>query len=286
MKYLFLAMRPYQWLKNIFIFLPVLFGRRLTDPSSLARTALIFVSFCLVSSAVYLLNDIMDMDEDRGHPEKSKRPLVSGRISVRESCLAAGVLLLLGLPISFALGLYPGITVSVYLMLNMAYTAALKNVVIIDVFCVGAFYYLRVLAGGAANGIELSGWIVICTVLLALFLAFNKRRHDLGLAKDHKSVPAKYNARFLDRMIGIISASVIISYALYAMDAGTIEKFGTNHLIFTVPFVFYGIFRYLYLVDVKNAGGDPSRVLIYDSKMQINIILWIVVCVAVVYFKI
>lgn len=161
----------------------------------------------------------------------------------------------------------------------------LKNAVIIDVFCIGAFFYIRILIGGLIGGIELSNWIIMCTVLLALFLAFNKRRHDLDVSSKHRPVFEKYNQHFIDRMISVTSSSVVMSYALYVMDAKTIERFGTNHLFYTVPFIFYGVLRYLYIIDTKWWGGDPARILIGDYNMQLNLVLWIAVSIGVIYFK-
>ena len=288
MRYVFLAMRPHQWLKNLFIFLPVLFGGRLTDAEALFRSAVMFAAFCLVSSAVYLVNDIMDAEEDKRHPEKALRPFASRRINFTQSVLAAAVLLVMGLASGFTLGLTAGLILTAYILLNYLYMSFLKNAVIIDVFCIGGFFYLRVLSGGVVNSISLSGWIIMCTVLLALFLAFNKRRYDLRFAENEtrRTVFTRYTTRFIDQMVSIVSSSVIICYALYSMDARTVEKFGSNHLIYTVPFVYYGIFRYLYLVDLKEFAGDPSRVLSRDFKMQLNLILWAASCIAVVYFKI
>lgn len=285
MKYLFLAMRPYQWSKNLFIFLPVLFGHQLTNLAVILKSGYIFIAFCLTSSAIYLVNDILDVEEDKRHPEKCNRPLASRKITLLQAKITAVILLLVALFFSFLLDSNIGLIISVYIVLNYFYMRFLKHVVIIDVFCVGAFFYLRILAGRLSNNITLSSWIIMCTVLLSLFLAFNKRRYDLEVAKEHKPVFSKYTIYFIDRVVVIISASVIIVYTLYAMDLQTIQKFGTNHLIYSIPFVYYGIFRFLYLIDTKRYGGDPAHILISDYKMQIDLLLWVIVCIGVIYFK-
>ena len=162
----------------------------------------------------------------------------------------------------------------------------LKHAVIIDVFCIGGFFYIRILLGGIASGVVLSNWIIICTVLLALFLAFNKRKYDLEFSKEQRPVFSRYNVNFIDRMISVVCATLIGAYTFYAMDDQTVVRFGTNHLIFSIPFVYYGLFRYLYLIDMKWFGGDPSKILVKDYKLQIDIILWVIVCVGVIYFRI
>ena len=197
---------------------------------------------------------------------------------------AAALLFLIAVPPAFVLDLRIGAVISAYLLLNILYIFFLKHAVIIDVFCLGAFFYLRVLAGGISSGAELSNWIIMCTILMALFLGFNKRKYDLTHSKETRPVFAKYDGYFIDRMISIISASLVISYSLYVMDPATIARFQTNNLIFSVPFVYYGIFRYIYLIDTKWYGGDPARIIVGDYKVQLTMLLWVVFCGAVIYF--
>jgi len=285
-KYLFIAMRPHQWLKNIFIVFPLVFGKKMTDPILLSKTVLMFIAFSFLSSAMYLINDVIDLEEDKQHPEKLKRPLASGKVTVKQTLLLASVLCLGSVFFIFAIDAQAGIVAIFYLALNYAYMRYLKHAVIIDVFCIGSFFYIRILLGGIASGVVLSNWIIMCTVLLALFLAFNKRRYDLEFSKEQRPVFSKYSENFIDRMISVVSATLIGAYAFYVMDEQTILRFGTNHLIFSIPFVYYGLFRYLYLIDTKWYGGDPSKILIKDYKLQIDIVFWVIVCVGVIYFRI
>ena len=278
-------MRPYQWLKNIFIFLPLVFGKQLFNFYAFLRTASIFFLFSLAASAVYLINDILDLEEDMQHRQKSFRPLASGRITAFHAKITAFILAAISLSFSFLLNIHAGMVIAAYMLLNYIYMKFLKRAVIIDVFCIAALFYLRIVAGSITSKVMLSNWIILCTILLTLFLAFNKRRVDLGAYKEYPPVFTEYNKYFIDRMISIISSSIVISYALYSMDAKTIGRFGTDHLIYTIPFVYYGIFRYLYLVDKIGLGGDPTYILIKDRKIQLNFILWLITCVAVIYFK-
>ena len=284
-KYLFIAMRPYQLLKNVFILMPLVFGRQLFNFLALSKTIFMFLLFSLISSAIYLINDVVDLQEDRQHPIKRLRPLASGKITVFQAKIAAMVISGIVIPLSFILDIYAGWIILAYTALNCVYMRVLKKVVIIDAFCIAAFFYLRILGGAVTSGAELSNWIILCTVLIALFLAFNKRRYDLRFSRGHLLTHAKYSKYFIDQMISIISSSIVMAYALYVMDTKTQERFGTGHLIYTVPFVYYGIFRYLYLVDKKGLGGDSAFILLKDHKTQLNLILWIMICIAIIYFK-
>ncbi len=281
------ALRPYQWIKNLFIFLPLVFSKQLFVIESVVDTIAFFLLFCLAASAVYLINDIVDLEDDRVHETKKQRPLAAGHIKEKHAIITAVFLVALSVVFSFVLELEAGLIIVSYLILNVLYSKYFKHFVIIDVFCVGGFYYLRILAGSVATGVALSEWIIFCTVLLALFLAFNKRRYDLKYAKVLKGrIYKKYSPYFIDHMVSIISASVVISYALYVMDVNVIAKYGTNHLFYTIPFVYYGLFRYIYLVEKKGLGGDPTLILLRDHKMQINLAFWALACVGIIYFKI
>jgi 4-hydroxybenzoate polyprenyltransferase len=284
MKNLFSAMRPHQWTKGIFIFLPIVFGQLLFDLHVLLRTFFMFILFSLAASAMYLINDIIDLEEDSRHPEKRKRALASGKITVLQSVITVSVILSVTIPLSFILDVRAGLLILGYLSSNYLYMRWLKRAVIIDVFCIGLFFYLRVLAGSIASDIVLSNWIVICTVLLALFLGFNKRRYDLEFSKKDRPVFEKYSIYFVDRMISVIASSLIVAYTIYVMDDTTVARFQTDNLIYSVPFVYYGIFRYLYLIGTKWFGGDPARIMLGDYKIQITMALWLMVCVAVIYF--
>ncbi len=285
MKYIIIAMRPYQWTKNSFLFLPLVFGQRLFNPSALLKTTLMFLLFSVTASAVYLINDVVDLETDKQHREKRLRPLASGKITVLQARITAFILGAIVVPLSFLLDIQAGWIIVIYIVLNYMYMKVLKNAVIIDIFCIGAFFYLRILAGAVTSEVMLSNWIVLCTILLALFLAFNKRRYDLKAYREYPPVFAEYDSYFIDRMVSVISSSIVIAYALYTMDMKTIDRVGTEHLIYTIPFVYYGIFRYLYLIDKSNLGGDPTRILVRDHKMQLDLALWILVCIAIIYFK-
>lgn len=284
MKYIFYAMRPHQWVKGVFIFVPLVFGQKLADCNALSRTVWMFLSFSLAASAMYLVNDILDLEEDRHHPEKCSRPLVSGKITKAQALLSVGFLLAGAIPLAFFLNIKAGFVILAYLVLNFSYMRYLKHAVIIDVFCLGAFFYLRLYAGSVVSDVVLSKWIVMCTTLLALFLGFNKRKYDIEFSKNYRPVFTKYKSNFIDHMVMMIGASLVISYSLYVMDDATVTRFGTNHLFYSVPFVYYGLFRYVYLIDTKWYGGDPARILRGDYKMQLTIVLWLLVCVGVIYF--
>jgi 4-hydroxybenzoate polyprenyltransferase len=278
-------MRPYQWIKNLFIFMPLIFGQQLFNLPALLNTTYMFFIFSLTASAVYLVNDIIDLEGDRRHPLKRFRPIPAGKITISQSRNTAFVLFSIAISLSFILERYAGYIILSYIALNYVYMKFLKNIVIIDVFCIGIFFYLRILAGATTSRIILSNWIILCTFLLALFLAFNKRRYDLRLSMDSHSVYKKNNIYFIDCIISVISSSILMSYVLYAMDTKTMERFGTSHLIYTVLFVYYGIFYYLYLLDERGLGGDPARILLKDRKLQLDLALWISACIAIIYFK-
>ena len=285
LKYLFLSMRPHQWAKGVFIFCPLIFGQKLLNQSALLNTFFMFLVFSLAASAMYLFNDILDVDEDKNHPEKRNRPLASGNITVTQAKSMASLLVLIVIPAAFLIDIKAGALILFYLAFNYVYTRYLKHAVILDVFCIGAFFYLRILAGSIASDVVLSDWIIICGSLLALFLGLNKRKYDIEYSKESRPVFARYDEHFIDRMISIISACLIMAYSLYVMDPITIGRFGTRNLFFTMPFVYYGVIRYIYLIDTKWFGGDPARTFFGDFKIKLTMILWFLVCVGVIYFR-
>jgi len=289
MKYLFLSLRPRHWVKNFFIFLPLIFGQKLFDIQASLNIIIAFFIFSIISGVVYLVNDVIDLDADRSHPTKHLRPIASGKISVRSACVSALVLGLISVFCAFRLMPDFGWVVLTYLIFNFLYSKILKKVVIIDVFCLGAFFLLRVVAGSVIADVEISHWMLIMTTLLALFLGFNKRRQELSIqgAADSSSrhVLFEYNIYFIDQIISIITSSIVVVYMLYAVDGRTVAEFGSTHLIYSVPFVYYGIFRYLYVVHKLHDGGDPVAIFLEDKMMQLNLFLWILVCILVVYFK-
>ncbi len=286
-KGIFLSLRPKQWVKNLFIFLPLVFGKKLLVFPVNLKTVGVFFAFSLAAGAAYLINDIMDASTDRLHPKKKLRPIASGMLSERSAIISACILGCLSIAISFVLNITVGFVVAGYVVFNVVYTKFLKRVVIIDVFCLGGFFLLRILAGSSIAEVQMSHWIISMTVLLALFLGFAKRRQELkGIGnggESHRPVLAHYDLHFIDQITVVITSSIVVAYMLYTVDERTVGEFGTNHLMYSVPFVYYGIFRYLYLMYRLGEGEDPTVVLLSDSKMQVNLILWIIVCIAVIY---
>jgi 4-hydroxybenzoate polyprenyltransferase len=281
------SLRPGQWPKNLFVLAPLVFAQRLTDPEDVRRGLLAFVTFCLASSAVYLINDIRDRDEDRRHPLKRHRPLASGTLSVTTATAAAAVLAVAALSGALYLGGRFTVILASYLALNILYSLGLKHVVIVDVMIISLGFVLRVLAGGAAISVEVSEWLLLCTIFLALFLAFSKRRHELLLmadsASDQRPVLTHYSPTFLDQMINVVTASTVVSYALYAVAPETVEKFHTENLIYTVPLVLFGVFRYLYLVHQQPGERNPTEAIIGDLPFLFNLTLWGLTVLWIVY---
>ncbi|MBN1871459.1 MAG: decaprenyl-phosphate phosphoribosyltransferase [Candidatus Omnitrophica bacterium] len=287
-KYLFMALRPTQWVKNLFIFLPLVFGGRLFFYPSNLKTLFAFILFSIAASAVYLINDVMDLDKDKHHPIKRLRPLPSGKITTREAYMTALILGCLSIMFSFILDMNLALIIILYLIFNFVYTKALKEAVILDVFCLGGFFLLRIAAGTSVANVDFSYWMIFMTVLLALFLGFNKRRQELralgAKAPLHSSVLSKYNSYFIDQMIAVITSSIVVVYMLYTVSERTVAEFGSRHLIYSIPFVYYGIFRYLYILHKEGNSGDPTRILLKDGKMLLNLALWLIVCISVIYF--
>jgi 4-hydroxybenzoate polyprenyltransferase len=280
------SLRPRQWVKNLFVFAALIFSHRLfTADAAVALGA--FVVFCALSGVIYLLNDVADRERDRAHPKKRFRPVASGALSAPAALAAAAVLGTASLVASAWFG--PGFlaTSLAYVVILGLYSAWLKHVVIVDVLTVASGFVLRAVAGGLAVNVDVSGWLLICTVLIALFLALGKRRHEYltldGEAARHRPILAEYSAALLDQMIGVVTASTVTAYALYTMSPETVAKFGTRLLPVTLPFVLYGIFRYLYLLYRRQLGGNPSELFLNDRALLINGCLWAIAVVAIIY---
>jgi 4-hydroxybenzoate polyprenyltransferase len=286
---IFKSLRPQQWIKNLFIFAPLIFSRNILNRPFLFKTIAAFAAFCLISSAHYIFNDLRDLEEDRRHPVKSKRPLASGRLRKGPAVIALVVIGAAGLALAASIGRPFLIIAAGYLVLQTAYSMWLKHVVILDVFVIAAGFLIRVVAGGLAIQVEISSWLLICTILLSLFLAMGKRRYELVLldkdAANHRPILREYNTYLLDQMISVVTASTLLAYCLYTISAETVAKFGTRNLIFTVPFVLYGIFRYLYLIHQKAGGGTPEALIIRDKPLLADIFLWIVAAALILHFK-
>lgn len=281
-----LSLRPRQWVKNLFVFAGLIFSQSLFTPLVWPATAA-FVIFCALSGAIYLFNDLADVEKDRLHPTKRRRPIASGALSVRAG-ITIGVLMVLGsLVAAYVLSPRFGIVATVYAVLLTAYSVWLKHMVILDVLTVAAGFVLRAIAGAAAIRVQISGWLVICTILVALFLALGKRRHEYlslhGDAAAHRPILAEYSEPFLDQMVAVVTASTVTAYALYTMSPETMTKFHTRWLPLTLPFVLYGIFRYLYLLYRRELGGNPSDLLLSDRALLINTVLWMFALLVIIY---
>jgi 4-hydroxybenzoate polyprenyltransferase len=286
LKHLFKAMRPRQWIKNGFIFAALVFDQKLLRPLPFLHTLAGFVILCLGSSAVYLLNDIADLESDRLHPKKRSRPLASGKLSVRVAQVAAVLLFLIALLAGFALNLYFGIIVLTYIVTNFLYSFWLKHIPIIDVLILSSGYLLRVAAGVVLITVQrFSPWLYVCTTLLALFIGLGKRRAEMVLlsegANSHRRVLDGYTVPFLDQLIVIVSGTTIIAYSLYTFSAVNLPS--NNLMMLTIPFVIYGIFRYLYLINVMNTGGAPEEVVLSDWPLLVTFVLWGITSVGILY---
>ena len=286
---LFAAMRPRQWVKNLLVVAPLVFSRSLFERESLGHAVLAFALFCLVSSAGYLFNDITDLERDRAHPFKRLRPLAAGRVGTRTAAVVAALLAAAGLGGALLLGRGFALALGAYAAVSLSYTLLLKRLVILDVFAVAAGFVLRATAGALVIGVEVSGWLLVCTTLLALLVGFGKRRHELILlgegAGGHRRVLEQYDRHFLDMMMAVSAGSAVMSYALYTESAETVERFGTRWLFATFPFVLYGVFRYLHLLYTGSRGGDPVETLLNDAPSLANALLWAATAVTVLYFR-
>ena len=279
------AVRPRQWPKNLIVFMALVFSIddkwQLSEPSSwfdlLAWTALAFVLFCLVSSADYLVNDVVDREHDRQHPRKRKRPIAAGELSVRAALVWAFALAAVAIGGAFAITWSVGAVISGYLALMLAYTFWLKHIVLLDMMVIGAGFVLRAMAGGLAIDVPISPWLYVVTALGALFLVINKRSAEIKLLKEgsasHRPILEEYSAELLAQIGALVTASTLIAYGLYTFTAENLPD--NNSMMLTIPFVLYGLLRYLYLVDKHDEGGSPEEVLLRDRPLQVDILLWV-----------
>lgn len=270
------GMRPRQWTKNVVVFAALVFARRVFVPLSFGQALGAFVAFCMLSGAVYLVNDIFDVEQDRRHPRKRHRPIASGHLPIRIAWVQAAVLAVLALAGATAIRPLLGGILALYLAVQIAYSLVLKHQVILDVFTIAAGFVLRAAAGAVAIGVPISPWLYVCTVLLALFQALVKRRAEIMLlseeAGSHRRILEDYSAALLEEMIAVVTSSTVMAYSLYTFSAENLPK---NHaMMLTIPFVLYGIFRYLYLVYRRNEGGSPEQLLLSDWPLLACIVLW------------
>lgn len=286
---LFVSLRPKQWSKNLLVFAGLVFSRNLFDTTNFLRSLGGFVAFCLLSGAVYLINDLADVENDRLHPLKRSRPIASGRLKPGAAKVAAVVAAALALAGGFALDWRFGVIGLGYFVMQLAYSFKLKHMVVLDVMTVAAGFALRAVAGTVLVHVTISPWLFVCTILFALFIALAKRRHELlfleGGGAAHRSVLVMYSEALLDQMMAVATSSTVIAYCLYTIAPETVAKFGTHNLMLTVPFVLYGVYRYLYLVYRKEMGGAPEKVLLTDVPLMVDGLLWMASVVAVLYLK-
>lgn len=286
MRDLVVSLRPRQWVKNFFVFAGLIFGQQLFSPAVWTALAA-FAIFCALSGAMYLLNDVADRERDRRHPRKRERPVAAGRLSPARAVVIALVLIAGGLGAALAISRGFAAAAAVYVALLGAYSAWLKHLVIADVLVVAFGFVLRAVAGALAIGVAISGWLIICTMLIALFLALGKRRHEVltlgDEAREHRPILAEYSAALLDQMIAVVTASTVTAYALYTMSPETVAKFHTQLLPATLPFVLYGIFRYLYLLYRRQLGGNPSELFLNDRALLVNSGLWMLTVLLIIY---
>jgi len=284
---LFKSLRPKQWTKNLFIFAALVFDVKLFQVEPLVKTFIGFLLLCAVSGTVYLINDLADIEKDRQHPTKKNRPIPSGQVPFKVAVAAAIIIPTVCLPLSFWLDFYFGVIITAYLLLQIAYSFKLKNIVIVDVLTIAAGFVLRVAAGVAlVDAARFSPWLYVFTVLLALFLGLGKRREELALLKDQASnsrtILNEYNLPFLDEMMAVVTAGTVMTYSFYTFSAPNLPD---NHLMMvTIPFVIYGIFRYLYVIHVQGNGGAPDEVLLTDRPLQVSIGLFGLSVIAILYW--
>jgi 4-hydroxybenzoate polyprenyltransferase len=288
------SLRPKQWTKNLFVFAALAFSRNFTNLPLLSKTLEAFGVFCLLSSACYIINDILDVKADRLHPVKSRRPIASGRLPVLPALIMATILLVvslawaarLSLPIKSQTGLpFFHICLS-YALLQILYSLALKRVIILDALVIAAGFVLRMVAGAVVIDIAISKWLYICTISLSLFIAFSKRRAEmnaLAAPESHRPVLDQYSPYLLDQMISALTASTIMAYTLYTLADETVVKVGSQNMLLTISFVVYGIFRYLYLVHQEQQGGEPENIILADKPLLISILLWATMVVMILY---
>ena len=280
------SLRPEQWLKNGFVLAPIVFSGLVGDPDAWLRTILAVVAFCAASSAVYLVNDVIDREADRSHPIKQSRPIASGEVSVTTAMVVALVLVAAAIAVSVWLGgWFPAVLIA-YVVLVLLYSAVLKRAVFLDVLVVAAGFVLRVVGGAVAIDVPVSAWILVVAYLLALYLALGKRRSELVLlgaeAGNHRVVLGHYTLPMVDQAISVVLGATVLAYALYTVAPDTVAKVGSEGLLATVPIVLYGLFRYLYLLHRHELGGSPTRALLTDRPLLVCVVIWLAVAAAVI----
>ncbi|MGE4189138.1 MAG: decaprenyl-phosphate phosphoribosyltransferase [Thermoanaerobaculia bacterium] len=281
------SLRPAQWVKNLFVLVPLVFAHRADDPTVVRRAVVALLCFCAASSAIYLVNDLRDRDSDRHHPLKRLRPIASGLLSPAVAAAAAAVLLAGAFLAARGAGNRFLFALAAYVVLNVLYSLALKRMVILDVMSIAAGFVLRVLAGAVAIDVDVSNWLLLCTTFVALFLGFSKRRHEIAALPPGtlgtRAVLEQYSLTFLDQLINVVTASTVVAYSLYTVDPATAARLGTPHLVWTVPLVLFGIFRFLFLLYRSDDARSPTDAILRDPPFLANLALWGVVVLSLIY---
>lgn len=271
-------LRPWHWTKNLFVFAALIFSRQFTAPDNILKAAVVFAAFCLLSSGIYALNDVIDKDRDRVHPWKRRRPVASGRISCTAAVVAGVLLLSAGILVGRYAVLPAQVCLAGYVVLQICYIFILRNIVIVDVLAVSAGFVLRAAAGAYAIGVVISPWLIACTALLALLIILGKRKHEFGLGRNpsrYRAVLGLYTGQFLDQMISITAGATVIAYLLYSFSERTIMEFPSGLIPLTVPFVFYCIVRFLYLLQRGDDGVEPELMIFRDYPLLTGVLLWL-----------
>ncbi|MFT8314698.1 MAG: decaprenyl-phosphate phosphoribosyltransferase [Clostridium sp.] len=281
---IFKLMRPKQWIKNFFVFAAMIFSGKFINTHIFIINIFVFAMFCLVSSCVYILNDLVDVNKDKQHPEKKNRPIASGKVTKLQALIVEIILLILVFTICYKIDSKLLIVFSLYFIINILYSFKLKNIVIIDVMIITFGFVLRVESGSVATNVQLSPWMILCTILISLFMALNKRKSEIITLKDksgdHRKILDEYSVDLIENMLTIVTPSILIAYCLY-----TFSSIQSRTMMLTIPFVLYGIFRYQYLMMKRNIGGKPEDVFQKDIPFLLNVILWGITVISIIYFK-
>lgn len=274
------------WIKNLFVFVPILFAKHLFEMDYFTEVLLAFFAFSFASSLVYVFNDLIDADYDRQHPVKKNRPIASGKVSSNSAKVLVVILFVIVVALTTQLNWEFNLSLAAYLIINVLYTVKLKDIIILDLFCIASGFMLRVLAGAFVIDVYISKWLILTTMFLALYLAVMKRRSELTIQNnnDTRLVLKDYSERFIDQISAIASGGLIICYALYSVAERTVAEFGTDYFVLTTIFVVFGVFRYMYLVLNKSQGENPTEVMLSDTSMIVNILLYILVITVIIYF--
>ncbi len=282
------TLRVYQWSKNVLLLAALIFAQEFTHPEKVVTALLAMAAFCLAASATYIFNDLMDIEKDRLHPKKKHRPLASGRMRVEDAVIIGILILVAGCGLAWSIRpAFFGALIA-YMVLTLSYTLLLKHIIIVDVLALALGFVVRAVAGAIAIDVEFSNWLIVCTLFLATFMALSKRRHEMTLLEDgahsHRAVLNHYSVNYLDQLILITAGAAILTYTIYTCSPEVVERLHTDKLYATLPFVVYGIFRYLFIVHEKTGAGDPSRILIKDWPMGLCVLLWGLSCMGLIYF--